>query len=53
MTNIDIQAVVFDLDGLMFNTEAVFDRSGRELPQTTWQRDDRRNLLLQMMGRQT
>lgn len=26
-----IKAVVFDLDGLMFNTEEVFNRSGREL----------------------
>ena len=26
-----IKAVVFDFDGLMFNTEEIFNRSGREL----------------------
>eukprot|EP00913_Durusdinium_trenchii_P023340 g21918.t1 len=30
-TSITIKAVVFDLDGLMFNTEDVFNASGREL----------------------
>ena len=47
---IRIKAVVFDLDGLMFNTEDVFNEAGRELL-------DRRGhvltpeLLSQMMGR--
>lgn len=49
-TDIKISAVVFDLDGLMFNTEDVFNASGRELL-------DRRGhvmtpeLLSKMMGR--
>jgi len=30
-TRLSVKAVVFDLDGLMFNTEDVFDLAGREL----------------------
>ncbi len=48
--NIDIHAVVFDLDGLMFNTEAVFDRSGRELLRRRG-KEMTQELLLKMMGR--
>lgn len=31
VSEIAIQAVCFDMDGLMFNTEEIFNRSGREL----------------------
>lgn len=31
MSQLEIRAVVFDMDGLMFNTEEVFNRSGAEL----------------------
>lgn len=48
--NREIQAVVFDLDGLMFNTEAVFDRSGRELLRRRG-KEMTEELLLKMMGR--
>lgn len=43
-----IQAVVFDLDGLMFNTEDVFDISGNELLQRRGLRmtDEIRNAML-------
>ncbi len=46
----EIHAVVFDLDGLMFNTEAVFDRSGRELLRRRG-KEMTQELLLKMMGR--
>lgn len=46
----DIRAVVFDLDGLMFNTEEIFDRTGRELMRRRGG-DMTQALRSQMMGR--
>jgi HAD superfamily hydrolase (TIGR01509 family) len=45
-----IRAVVFDLDGLMFNTEDVFNHAGRLLLQRRG-RELTHDLLSQMMGR--
>ena len=45
-----IKAVVFDLDGLMFNTEDVFNLSGRELLQRRGM-EMTSEILSQMMGR--
>ena len=45
-----IKAVVFDLDGLMFNTEDIFHASGRELLRRRG-KELTRELLSQMMGR--
>ncbi|MEX0718119.1 MAG: HAD family phosphatase [Planctomycetaceae bacterium] len=45
-----IVAVVFDLDGLMFNTEEVFNRAGRELLRRRGQ-EMSEQLLSAMMGR--
>ncbi len=45
-----IEAVVFDLDGLMFNTEDVFNLSGRELLRRRG-REMTPELLSRMMGR--
>lgn len=45
-----IAAVVFDLDGLMFNTEEVFNRAGRELLRRRGQ-EMSEQLLSAMMGR--
>jgi HAD superfamily hydrolase (TIGR01509 family) len=45
-----IRAVVFDLDGLMFNTEEIFNRTGRELLSRRG-REMTHELLSQMMGR--
>lgn len=45
-----LAAVVFDLDGLMFNTEEVFEQSGRELLRRRGL-DLTREIHVQMMGR--
>ena len=45
-----IQGVVFDLDGLMFNTEAVFNRAGHELLRRRGKQMTH-EILTQMMGR--
>ena len=46
----EIRAVVFDLDGLMFNTEEVFNRSGTELLRRRG-KTPHPELFLNMMGR--
>ncbi len=48
--DIQISAVVFDLDGLMFNTEDIFNQSGRELLSRRGH-ELTPELLSQMMGR--
>lgn len=50
MSTPEIRAVVFDLDGLMFNTEEVFNRSGVELLRRKGM-DAPPELFLAMMGR--
>src|SRR5258708_24239976 len=45
-----IRAVVFDLDGLMFNTEDIFNEVGRVVLQRRG-KEMTRELLQQMMGR--
>lgn len=45
-----IRAVVFDLDGLMFNTEDIFNEVGREVCRRR-EKEMTRDLLQQMMGR--
>ncbi len=47
-----IKAVVFDFDGLMFNTEEIFNRSGRELLRRRG-REMTPELLSLMMGRRS
>ena len=48
--SLQIEAVVFDCDGLMFNTEEIFNRSGRELLRRRGL-EMTEELLQQMMGR--
>src|SRR5262245_24943640 len=48
--NSPIKAVVFDLDGLMFNTEDIFNEVGREVLRRR-EKEMTRDLLQQMMGR--
>ncbi len=50
MSQPEIKAVVFDLDGLMFNTEDVFNLSGHELLRRRG-KEMTHELLTQMMGR--
>lgn len=50
MTQLAPQAVVFDLDGLMFNTEELYQHVGSELLRRR-QREFTKDLLDQMMGR--
>src|SRR5688572_5129192 len=45
-----IKAVVFDLDGLMFNTESVFNRAGTELLRRRG-KEPHPELFKRMMGR--
>jgi len=47
-----IKAVVFDFDGLMFNTEDIFNRSGRELLRRRG-KEMTPELLSLMMGRRS
>ena len=47
-----LQAVVFDLDGLMFNTEMLYQQVGGELLRRRGKRFEA-DLLDQMMGRRT
>ncbi len=47
--SIEIQAVVFDMDGLMFNTEDLYDQVGQQLLERRGQRFTR-ELKMQMMG---
>lgn len=50
MAEVSIQAVCFDMDGLMFNTELIFHKTGTELLRRRGI-DQPRPILNQMMGR--
>ncbi|MCA9199587.1 MAG: HAD family phosphatase, partial [Planctomycetales bacterium] len=51
MNSITIQAVAFDLDGLMFNTEELYEIVGRRIVERRGRSLDS-ELVTQMMGRQ-